>query len=99
MSVPTAFDLPSSITPSSSSSSSTPLTFRERRGFTLWLSFSPAFPNIQPKGELGPTYANIPRRRKRSSVVSLDMPVVPAPVPAPAPEPSSVDVGRASYFS
>ncbi|KAJ7634939.1 hypothetical protein FB45DRAFT_478110 [Roridomyces roridus] len=56
---------------------------RERCGFTLWISFAPAFPKIQPKGEIGPSHSNIPRR-KRSSVVSISDLPVPVPVPAPA---------------
>ncbi|KAJ7645202.1 hypothetical protein DFH06DRAFT_1333490 [Mycena polygramma] len=54
-------------------------TLRERCGFTEYISFAPAFPNIPAKGHLGPTAGNLPRR-KRSSVASLDIPV-PAPIP------------------
>lgn len=63
--------LPPSISPS---------RLRDRCGFTLYLSFSPAFPNIPAKGELGPSAGNLPRRRKRSSVVSIDLAPAPAPV-------------------
>ncbi|KAJ7272516.1 hypothetical protein C8J57DRAFT_1507358 [Mycena rebaudengoi] len=75
-------------------------SLRDRRGFTLWLSFATfalgpvAVPHghpassrkgslgsldalapaaFAPKGALGPTAANLPRRRKRSSVVELDL--------------------------
>ncbi|KAJ6516726.1 hypothetical protein C8R47DRAFT_1205947 [Mycena vitilis] len=72
------FESASSI-PQSESSSSTnaPRTLRERCGFALYISFATASPNIPAKGELGPTANNIPRRRKRSSVVSIDIPVAP----------------------
>ncbi|KAJ7162905.1 hypothetical protein C8R46DRAFT_1221711 [Mycena filopes] len=63
-------------------------SLRERCGFTLWLSFAPALPNIRAKGHLGPTAANLPRR-KRSSVVSLDL---------EPPSPVVVDA-RAEYFA
>ncbi|KAJ7142231.1 hypothetical protein C8R44DRAFT_865594 [Mycena epipterygia] len=87
------FDSPTSIIPSASTSSvseNTPRTLRERCGFTLSLSFAPAFPNLPAKGHVGPTAGNLPRR-KRSSVTSIDL---PAPVPAPADSNSS----RAEYF-
>ncbi|KAJ7609993.1 hypothetical protein DFH06DRAFT_1344074 [Mycena polygramma] len=72
------FESASSIPPSDSSSSTdAPRTLRERCGFTLYISFAPAFPNIPAKGELGPTANNIPRRRKRSSVASIDIPAAP----------------------
>ncbi|KAJ7167209.1 hypothetical protein C8R43DRAFT_1121645 [Mycena crocata] len=81
------FELPTSIIPSisaSSESSSTTWsgsrTLRERCGFTGWLSFASAFPNIAPKGNLEPTSSNLPRRRKRSSVASFELPAPPAPV-------------------
>ncbi|KAJ7463941.1 hypothetical protein FB451DRAFT_1370380 [Mycena latifolia] len=70
-------------------SASTPTrrrSLRERCGFTLWLSFSSAFPNIPAKGHIGPTAGNLPRR-KRSSVVSLDLP------------PADVSVARTEYFA
>ncbi|KAJ7099467.1 hypothetical protein B0H15DRAFT_944882 [Mycena belliarum] len=72
----TMFEPPAPITPSSSCSSlslSTPRTLRERCGFTHMLSFAPAFPKIAAKGHIGPTAGNLPRRR-RSSVVPLDLP-------------------------
>ncbi|KAJ7024646.1 hypothetical protein C8F04DRAFT_1270032 [Mycena alexandri] len=68
--------LPSTSTSSISSTASTRTrrgSLRERCGFTLWLSFAPALPNIRAKGPLEPTVGNLPRR-KRSSVVSLDLP-------------------------
>ncbi|KAJ7214946.1 hypothetical protein GGX14DRAFT_609834 [Mycena pura] len=93
-----AFDDLSSTVPScsiseSSDLASAALTLRDRRGFTLSLTFAPFLPNIAPKGALGPSLSNLPRR-KRSSVVSIDLPA-PLPVPAPAP----VDLGRTEYFS
>ncbi|KAJ7157454.1 hypothetical protein C8R46DRAFT_1040445 [Mycena filopes] len=66
----TMFASPTSIVPSSSSSRRGSL--RERCGFTLYLSFAPLLPDIRTKGHLGPTAANLPRR-KRSSVVSIDL--------------------------
>ncbi|KAJ6592479.1 hypothetical protein B0H19DRAFT_1055199 [Mycena capillaripes] len=66
---------------SSETSVSPTRTLRERCGFTLFLFFAPAFPNIPAKGHLGPTAGNLPRR-KRSSVVSFNLPVA-APVPIP----------------
>ncbi|KAK7039818.1 hypothetical protein R3P38DRAFT_492554 [Favolaschia claudopus] len=57
------------------SSTSECRTLRERCGWDLTISFVP----VQPKGHLGPSIGNLPRR-KRSSVVSIDF---PAPVPAP----------------
>lgn len=65
--------------PSLPTHTSTPSTrtFRERCGFTLFVSFAPAFPHIPAKEHVGPTAGNLPRR-KRSSV-SLDL---PDPVPA-----------------
>lgn len=91
MSMP-IFESPTSTLPSSISteSISAPRTLRERCGFTLYLSFAPAFPNIPAKGELGPTAGNLPRRRKRSSVASIDIPAAPAFVDANA--------GRMEYF-
>jgi hypothetical protein len=87
-----------SILPSSESSTFTlsaaaPRTLRERCGFTLYISFAPAFPNIPAKGELGPTAGNLPRRRKRSSVASIDIPA--------AFGPAFVDsnAGRMEYFA
>jgi hypothetical protein len=70
--------------------SNAPRTLRERCGFTLFISFAPAFPNIPAKGHIGPIVGNLPRR-KRSSVVSLEL-------PAPAP-PADVNAGRMGYFS
>ncbi|KAJ6500230.1 Arabinosidase B [Mycena vitilis] len=71
-----AFTTSSAIPPSSSSE----LGLRERReslrercGFTDFISFAPAFPNIPAKGHLGPTAGNLPRR-KRSSAASLPLP-------------------------
>ncbi|KAJ7696840.1 hypothetical protein B0H16DRAFT_1750227 [Mycena metata] len=58
---------------SMSSASSRRGSLRERCGFTLWLSLAPALPNIRAKGALEPTVGNLPRR-KRSSVVSLNLP-------------------------
>ncbi|KAJ7823458.1 hypothetical protein B0H13DRAFT_2376032 [Mycena leptocephala] len=63
--------------PTSTSTSSTRI-LRERCGFTLFISFGPAFPSIPAKGHIGPTAGNLPRR-KRSSVISLEL---PAPVPS-----------------
>ncbi|KAJ7669141.1 hypothetical protein B0H17DRAFT_1209695 [Mycena rosella] len=81
-------DSSASITPSTSTSSRRRSgTLRERCGFTLWLSFAPAFPCILAKGPIGPTAGNLPRR-KRSSVVSLDL---PAPV--------DLNAIRTEYFS
>ncbi|KAJ7476342.1 hypothetical protein B0H11DRAFT_2235094 [Mycena galericulata] len=59
-------------------------TLRDRCNFILWLALSPSAANastagFSAKGELGPSAVNLPRRRKRSSVVSLEMPA-PAPV-------------------
>ncbi|KAJ7150724.1 hypothetical protein C8R46DRAFT_1358228 [Mycena filopes] len=65
-------------------------SLRERCGFTLWLSFAPALPNIRAKGHLEPTVGNLPRR-KRSSVVSLDL---PDPVRVVA-----ANNGRVEYFA
>ncbi|KAJ7746540.1 hypothetical protein B0H14DRAFT_3514260 [Mycena olivaceomarginata] len=56
-------------------------TLRERCGFTLFISFTPAFPKMIAKGHLEPTAGNLPRR-KRSSVVSLEIPA-PAPITVP----------------
>ncbi|KAJ6579963.1 hypothetical protein DFH09DRAFT_1076867 [Mycena vulgaris] len=84
------FESPASSVPSTSTSSissSRRGSLRERCGFTLWLSFAPAFPNIPAKGAIGPTAGNLPRR-KRSSVVSLDLPV-----------PVDLSVGRSEYFA
>ncbi|KAJ6580066.1 hypothetical protein DFH09DRAFT_1310020 [Mycena vulgaris] len=84
------FETSTSVLPSSSKTRSTRLTLRERCGSTLrlssllhtprtpWLhslslSFAPAFPNIATKGAIGPTAGNLPHR-KRSSVVSLNLP-------------------------
>ncbi|KAJ7756599.1 hypothetical protein B0H16DRAFT_1885883 [Mycena metata] len=74
------FASPASVAPSISTSSISSVTppsrrgsLRERCGFTLWLSFGPALPPIRAKGALEPTVGNLPRR-KRSSVVSLDLP-------------------------
>ncbi|KAJ7203405.1 hypothetical protein B0H12DRAFT_1138107 [Mycena haematopus] len=75
----------------STSSLSVHRTLRERCGFTLFISFAPAFPNIAPKGHLGPTAGNLPRR-KRSSVVSIEQ-LLPAPVPVPAAD------RRTEYFA
>ncbi|KAJ7610030.1 hypothetical protein DFH06DRAFT_1346167 [Mycena polygramma] len=86
------FESASSIPPSDSSSSTdAPRTLRERCGFNLYISFAPAFPNIPAKGELGPTANNIPRRRKRSSVASINIPA--APIAAES------DTGRMEYFA
>ncbi|KAJ7150675.1 hypothetical protein C8R46DRAFT_1358194 [Mycena filopes] len=65
-------------------------SLRERCGFTLWLSFAPALPNIRAKGHLEPTVGNLPRR-KRSSVVSLDLPDPVRVVDA--------NSGRVEYFA
>ncbi|KAF7312555.1 hypothetical protein MIND_00269500 [Mycena indigotica] len=78
---PAAFDN-SSVSCSSSEQTTSTLTLRERRGFNLYLSFAPAFPKIEPKGQLGPTHANLPRRRKRSSVVSVEASSSRAAAPA-----------------
>ncbi|KAJ7513152.1 hypothetical protein B0H11DRAFT_1898388 [Mycena galericulata] len=63
-----------------------PRTLRDRCNFTLWIALSPSSAAANPstasfavKGELGPSAGNLPRRRKRSSVVSLEIPA-PAPV-------------------
>ncbi|KAJ7512854.1 hypothetical protein B0H11DRAFT_1947692 [Mycena galericulata] len=63
-----------------------PRTLRDRCNFTLWLALSPSSSATNPsttgfpaKGELGPSAGNLPRRRKRSSVVPLEIPA-PAPV-------------------
>ncbi|KAJ7021852.1 hypothetical protein C8F04DRAFT_1195080 [Mycena alexandri] len=72
---PMIFDCPAIIAPTSSTSSlSSPrsTSLRDRCGFTLYLSFAPALPDIPAKGHLGPTAGNLPRRR-RSSVVSIDL--------------------------
>ncbi|KAF8206930.1 hypothetical protein K438DRAFT_1962579 [Mycena galopus ATCC 62051] len=69
---------------------STRTTLRERCGFTLFISFAPAIPNIRAKGHLGPTAGNLPRR-KRSSVVSLEL-------PAPGPVADS-NTSRTEYFA
>ncbi|KAK7057924.1 hypothetical protein R3P38DRAFT_1189913 [Favolaschia claudopus] len=58
-------------------------SLRERCGFTLFISFAPLHKTTpgaaaEPKGELGPTMANLPRR-KRSSVSSIEVPAAPAP--------------------
>nr|GAT48720.1 predicted protein [Mycena chlorophos] len=79
--VPAAFDLPASS--SASSVTSSQLTFRERRGWTRWISFAPSS---------GPTIATLPRRRKRSSVASVGS-AIPAPAAVPAPHPNSERVG------
>ncbi|KAF7316702.1 hypothetical protein HMN09_00403300 [Mycena chlorophos] len=83
--IPAAFDLPaSSSTSSISSIDRSQLTLRERRGWTRWISFAPS----------GPTMATLPRRRKRSSVASIDTSIpAPAPAPVPAPHPNSERVG------
>ncbi|KAJ7076636.1 hypothetical protein B0H15DRAFT_955494 [Mycena belliarum] len=47
-------------------------TLRERRGFTLSLSFAHAAPNIPARGHTGPNAGNLPRRKRR--VVPLDVP-------------------------
>jgi hypothetical protein len=67
--------------------SSAPRTLRERCGFALFISFVPAFPNIPAKGNIGPTAGNLPRR-KRSSVVSVELPAPPA----------NVNADRMEYF-
>ncbi|CAK5267545.1 unnamed protein product [Mycena citricolor] len=98
MSHTTTYDLPESIAPSSSTSSvssdcssSITSTLRDRRGVSLWISFSAVFPVApKPKGALGPTVNNIPRRRKRSSVVSIDS--------RPVSENSS-SLDRVGYFA
>ncbi|KAJ7676876.1 hypothetical protein DFH06DRAFT_1317483 [Mycena polygramma] len=77
-----AFTTLNAIPPSSSESGlrERRQSLRERCGFTQFISFSPAFPNIPPKGHLGPTAGNVPRR-KRSSAASLPLPALaPAPV-------------------
>ncbi|KAJ7358165.1 hypothetical protein DFH08DRAFT_953353 [Mycena albidolilacea] len=79
---PSASLPPSSTTTSASRPRSGSL--RDRCGFTHYISFAPAFPNIRAKGDIGPTAGNIPRRRKRSSVASIDIPAAPAPVLADA---------------
>ncbi|KAJ7348281.1 hypothetical protein DFH08DRAFT_959695 [Mycena albidolilacea] len=73
--------------PSSAAMSGARRTLRERCGFTLFISFTPAFPKMIAKGHLEPTAGNLPRR-KRSSVVCLE-------IPAPAP----IVAGRAEYFA
>ncbi|KAJ7089524.1 hypothetical protein C8R44DRAFT_892223 [Mycena epipterygia] len=86
------FDSPASIVPSASTSSisgDTARTLRERCGFTLSLSFAPAFPNLPAKGHVGPTAGNLPRR-KRSSVTSIDL---------PAPAHIDSNTSRAEYFA
>ncbi|KAJ7676841.1 hypothetical protein DFH06DRAFT_1317451 [Mycena polygramma] len=77
-----AFTTLNAIPPSSSESGlrERRQSLRERCGFTEFISFSPAFPNIPAKGHLGPTAGNLPRR-KRSSAASLPLPALaPAPV-------------------
>ncbi|KAK7013748.1 hypothetical protein R3P38DRAFT_2788021 [Favolaschia claudopus] len=54
-------------------SSSERRTLRERCGWDLTISFAPAPTPVVAKGNLGPTINNLPRR-KRSSVVSIDLP-------------------------
>nr|GAT48728.1 predicted protein [Mycena chlorophos] len=82
--IPAAFDLPaSSSTSSISSIDRSQLTLRERRGWTRWISFAPSS---------GPTIATLPRRRKRSSVASVDSTIL-APAAVPAPHPNSERVG------
>ncbi|KAJ7842173.1 hypothetical protein B0H13DRAFT_2413911 [Mycena leptocephala] len=76
--------------PTSTSTSSTRI-LRERCGFTLFISFGPAFPSIPAKGHIGPTAGNLPRR-KRSSVISLEL---PAPVPLADANAGRMDRGRA----
>ncbi|KAJ7652502.1 hypothetical protein DFH06DRAFT_1134484 [Mycena polygramma] len=61
-------------------------SLRERCGFTEFISFAPAFPNIPAKGHLGPTAGNLPRR-KRSSAAPLALPAL-----APAPRGVTVDM-------
>ncbi|KAJ7511161.1 hypothetical protein B0H11DRAFT_1899624 [Mycena galericulata] len=60
-------------------------TLRDRCNFILWLALSPSAANpstagFSVKGELGPSAVNLPRRHKRSSVASLEIPA-PALVP------------------
>ncbi|KAK7012755.1 hypothetical protein R3P38DRAFT_3584904 [Favolaschia claudopus] len=54
-------------------------TLRERCGWDLTISFAPAVApaHMMAKGHLGPTIGNLPRR-KRSSVVSIDLPAPPS---------------------
>nr|GAT48739.1 predicted protein [Mycena chlorophos] len=84
--VPAAFDL--SASSSASSVSSSQLTFRERRGWTRWISFAPSS---------GPTIATLPRRRKRSSVASIDS-SISAPAPVPAPQSNSERAAQVGDF-
>ncbi|KAJ7476360.1 hypothetical protein B0H11DRAFT_2235115 [Mycena galericulata] len=74
-----------------------PRTLRDRCNFMLWLALSPSSSaakastaGFSAKGELGPSAGNLPRRRKRSSVVWLE-------IPAPAPVLKERDV--AEYFA
>ncbi|KAJ7093823.1 hypothetical protein B0H15DRAFT_947162 [Mycena belliarum] len=67
---------------------STPRTLRERCGFTLMLSFAPAFPKIAAKGHIGPTAGNLPRRRRSSVVPPLDL-----------PKPVDLDVVHHEFFA
>ncbi|KAJ7209021.1 hypothetical protein B0H12DRAFT_1158251 [Mycena haematopus] len=78
--------------PSSMSPSNARPTLRERCGFTLSISFAPAFINIPAKGHIGPTAGNLPRRKpRRSSVISLEL---------PAPQPVvDAHIGVAEYFA
>ncbi|KAJ7831445.1 hypothetical protein B0H14DRAFT_2804602 [Mycena olivaceomarginata] len=78
---------PSSSTSTSTNSTKRRCSLRERCGFSLALSFVPAFPNIPARGHIGPTAGNIPRRR-RSSAVSLE---------PPAPRAAAVE--RDAYFA
>ncbi|KAF8177349.1 hypothetical protein K438DRAFT_1770117 [Mycena galopus ATCC 62051] len=56
-------------------------TLRERCGFTLSISFAPAFPNIAPKGHLGPTAGNIPAASAVASYSSSSCCPLPSPLP------------------